>query len=74
MDSEEYNRLMKEMEEKEKAEVESAPPKQVLATVRGFDEDSDSEKTPPNAAVPGRPIKEVTLDLVKVYQWRSSPG
>jgi hypothetical protein len=53
MDSEEYNRLMKEMEEKEKAEVESAPPKQVLATVRGLDEDSDSEKTPPNAAVPG---------------------
>ncbi|KAK1649244.1 hypothetical protein QYE76_067049 [Lolium multiflorum] len=32
MDSEEYNRLMKEMEEKEKAEVEYASPKQVLAT------------------------------------------
>jgi hypothetical protein len=38
MDSEEYNRLMKEMEDKEKAEAESAPPKQVIATVTGLEE------------------------------------
>jgi hypothetical protein len=53
MDSNEYNRLMKDMEDKEKAEVESTPPKHVLATVTGMDEDDDSEKTPPNDTIPG---------------------
>jgi hypothetical protein len=52
MDSEEYSRLMKEMEDKEKAEAESAPPKQVLATVTGLDEGTDSG-TPPNATISG---------------------
>jgi hypothetical protein len=53
IDSEEYNRLTKEMEDKEKAEVKSAPPKEVLATVAGLDEDTDSEKTPPDARISG---------------------
>jgi hypothetical protein len=39
-------------------ETESTPPKQVLATVRGLDEDSDSEKTPPNVVVPGSSNQE----------------
>jgi hypothetical protein len=53
VDSEDYNRLMKEMGDKDKDEVEPAPPREVLATVIGLDEGSDSEKTPPGARIPG---------------------
>jgi hypothetical protein len=67
---------MKEMEDKEKVEVESAPPREVLATVTGLDEDSDSEKTPHRVRTrdtpelrPGR-----GLDFGEGCPWRNSQG
>jgi hypothetical protein len=90
MDSEEYNRMMKELEDEEKAEAESTPPKQVLATVTGLDEGTDSETNPPNAGIPGpsdpgaphrvrsratpEPGQGVALTSMKGCQWRNSPG
>jgi hypothetical protein len=73
MESEEYNCLMKEMEDKEKIEVESAPPKQVLATVMGLEEDSDSENTPPppTPQFRVRPIRVHRIGFVLVL--RRSP-
>jgi hypothetical protein len=53
MDTEEYNRSMKELEDEEKAEAESAPPKQVLATVTRLEQGADPETTPPNTGIPG---------------------
>jgi hypothetical protein len=38
MDTEEYNRVMKELEDEEKAEAESAPPKEVLVTLTGLEQ------------------------------------
>jgi hypothetical protein len=42
------------LEDVEKADGESSPPKQVFATLAGLDEDDedDSEKTPPQAGIP----------------------
>ena len=37
MNTEEYNRAMKEFEDEEAAEAESAPPKQVLGTITGLE-------------------------------------
>jgi hypothetical protein len=51
--SEEYNRMMKELEDKEKAEVESTPLKQVLATITGREQGPDPEETPSNAGILG---------------------
>ncbi|KAK1697110.1 hypothetical protein QYE76_013807 [Lolium multiflorum] len=50
MDTEEYNRLTKELEDEEAAAAESAPPKQVLATLASLDhqeeEDENSQSDP----------------------------
>jgi hypothetical protein len=43
MNTEEYNRAMKEFEDEEAAEAESAPPKQVLATITGLEQEADEE-------------------------------
>nr|XP_051229488.1 uncharacterized protein LOC127347329 [Lolium perenne] len=68
MDTEEYNRLTKELEDEEAAEAESAPPKQVLATLAALDqqeeedENSQSDPQPSHAGSPlsrERPCKEV---------------
>nr|XP_051229861.1 uncharacterized protein LOC127347739 [Lolium perenne] len=65
---EEYNHLMKELEVEEAAEAESAPPKQVLATLAALDQrESEDEHTysdpqPSHAGSPlsrERPYKEV---------------
>jgi hypothetical protein len=58
MDTEEYNRLTKELEDEEAAEVESAPPKKVLATLavldqqEAEDENTQSDPQPSNAGSP----------------------
>jgi hypothetical protein len=53
MASEEYERYCKELEDAEKADGESSPPKQVFATLAGIDdEDDNTEKTPPCAKIP----------------------
>jgi hypothetical protein len=53
---EEYKAHCKELEDVEKADGESSPPKQVFATLAGIgiddDEDDDPEKTPPQATIP----------------------
>ncbi|KAK1620214.1 hypothetical protein QYE76_025731 [Lolium multiflorum] len=43
LDTEEYNRLTKELEGDQEAEAESAPPKQVLATITGLEQEADEE-------------------------------
>ncbi|KAK1677142.1 hypothetical protein QYE76_037990 [Lolium multiflorum] len=53
MDTEEYNRLPKELEDSATAEAESAPPKQVIATITGLEQGSDEETTPTDAGLPG---------------------
>jgi hypothetical protein len=53
MDTEEYNRVMKELEDEDKDEAESAPPKQVLVTLTGLEQRTDAEATPLNAGIPG---------------------
>jgi hypothetical protein len=54
MASEEYEAYCKELEDAEKADGESSPPKQVFAALAGLDEDEDddSEKTTSQAAIP----------------------
>jgi hypothetical protein len=54
MASEEYNAYYKELEDADKANGESSPPKQVSATLAGLyeDEEDDPEKTLPQAAIP----------------------
>jgi hypothetical protein len=49
MSTEGYERYCKELEDEEKANGESSPPKQVFATLAGIDddEDDDLEKTSP---------------------------
>jgi hypothetical protein len=64
---------MKEMEEREEADAESSPPKQVFATVVGMDEDDNSEKTPPNAAIPG-PSEPDAPQRVRAQQRKQPPG
>jgi hypothetical protein len=53
MASEEYNAYYKELEDADKANGESSPPKQVSATLAGLyeDEEDDPEKTLPQAAI-----------------------
>ncbi|XP_071685452.1 uncharacterized protein [Lolium perenne] len=46
MDTEEYNHAMKESEDEEQAEAESAPPKEVFATIIGLEKGTDEETTP----------------------------
>jgi hypothetical protein len=53
MDTEEFNKALKELEGEEEAEAESAPPKQVLATITGLGEDADEEETPTGVALLG---------------------
>jgi hypothetical protein len=53
LDTEEYNRLTKELEDDEEAEAESAPPKQVLATITGLEQETDEEMTPTDVGLPG---------------------
>ncbi|KAK1633150.1 hypothetical protein QYE76_007465 [Lolium multiflorum] len=55
----------KELEDVEKADGESSPPKQVFATLAGLDEDDedDSEKTPPQAAIPEDISAEALMDI-----------
>nr|XP_051212020.1 actin cytoskeleton-regulatory complex protein pan1-like [Lolium perenne] len=43
MNTEEYNKAMKEFEDEEVAEAESAPPKQVLATITGLEQEGEEE-------------------------------
>jgi hypothetical protein len=42
MDTEEYNRLTKELEDSETAEAESTPPKEVLVTLTGLEQGTDA--------------------------------
>jgi hypothetical protein len=53
------------LEDVEKADGESSPPKQVFATLAGLDEDDedDSEKTPPQAAIPEDISAEALMDI-----------
>jgi hypothetical protein len=46
MDTEDYNRAMKELEDDEQAEAESAPPKEVFTTIIGLEQGTDKETTP----------------------------
>jgi hypothetical protein len=43
MDTEEYNCVTKELEDAEKAEAESTPPKEVFATIIGLEAETDEE-------------------------------
>jgi hypothetical protein len=54
MASEEYERYYKELEDAEKEDGESSPPKQVFATLASIDddEDDDPEKAPSRAKIP----------------------
>ncbi|KAK1677051.1 hypothetical protein QYE76_037899 [Lolium multiflorum] len=52
MNTEEFNKALKELEGEEEAEAESAPPKQVLATITGLGEDANEEETPTGVALP----------------------
>jgi hypothetical protein len=73
INSEEYDALMKEMKDREKADAESAPPKHVFATVVGLDEDGELEKTPPHAAIPGPSESDAPL-RVRAQQREQPPG
>jgi hypothetical protein len=53
MDTKEYNRLTKELEDEEKAEAESAPPKEDLVTLTGLEPGTDPEATPIDVGIPG---------------------
>jgi hypothetical protein len=46
MDTEEYNRARKELEDEEQAEAESAPPKEVFTTITGLEQGTVKETTP----------------------------
>ncbi|KAK1627792.1 hypothetical protein QYE76_002107 [Lolium multiflorum] len=72
MDTEEYNRAMKELEDEEKAEAESAPPKEVLVTLTGMEQGTDAEATPTNAGIPG-PSNSETPQRMR-YRIVSDPG
>jgi hypothetical protein len=54
MNSKEYERYSKELEDASREDGESSPPKQVFAALAGLDEDEDddSEKTTSQAAIP----------------------
>ena len=58
LDTEEYNRLTKELEGDEEAEAESAPPKQVLATITGLEQETDEELTPTDVGLLGPSTSE----------------
>jgi hypothetical protein len=59
MNREEYERYSKELEDAEREDGESSPPKQVFTTLSGADdEDEDPEKTPPRAKIPDPPQPE----------------
>jgi hypothetical protein len=47
MNTEEFNKALKELEGEEEAEAESAPPKKVLATITGLEKDAEEEETQP---------------------------
>jgi hypothetical protein len=51
MNTEEFDQALKDLEGEKEADAESAPPKQVLATITGLGEDAD-EETPAAAALP----------------------
>jgi hypothetical protein len=53
MDTEEYNRALKELGGDGQSEVESAQPKEVLATITGLELDAEDETTPSDLALPG---------------------
>jgi hypothetical protein len=57
MDTEEYNRAMKELEDEEHDEEESAPPKEVFATMTGLEQGTDKEITLPT---PWRQVRPTT--------------
>jgi hypothetical protein len=59
MNTEEYNRVMKELEDEEAAKAESAPPKHVLATITGLEQEADEEVTPTDVGLLG-PSTSVT--------------
>jgi hypothetical protein len=62
MASEEYERYCKELEDAEKEDGESSPPKQVFMTLAGIDdEDDNTEKTPPRAKIPDSTQPEAPL-------------
>jgi hypothetical protein len=56
--TEEYNRFTKELEGDEEAEAESAPPKKVLATITGLEQEIDEEATPTGVGLLGPSTSE----------------
>jgi hypothetical protein len=58
MNTEEFNKALKELEGEAEAEAESAPPKQVLATITGLDQDAGEEETPTGIALLGPSTSE----------------
>jgi hypothetical protein len=69
IDSEEYNRLMKELDDEENEDGESSPSKQVFVTLDGVDEyeDDDPQKTPSGAIIPA-PAPSEALPRVRTHE------
>ena len=58
MNTEEFNKALKELEGEEEAGAESAPPKEVLATIVELEQDAEEEETPTNIALLGPSTSE----------------
>nr|XP_051191040.1 uncharacterized protein LOC127304389 [Lolium perenne] len=72
MNTEEYDRAMKELTDEEAAEAESAPPKQVLATITGLEQETEEET--PTAVGLRDPSTSETPPSRPLYHVAPEPG